>query len=77
LCYSIGAIHNLGKPVNDRIDMKICQICQSEYDETAPATVFGEAGEWLAAEIWQDSGQLCPQCLENRARLAMMYLIDR
>jgi hypothetical protein len=23
--------------------------------------------------VWQDEGRLCPLCLENRARLVMMY----
>jgi hypothetical protein len=57
--------------------VKTCTICSAEYDETAPGSVFVEAGEWLAAEVWQDAGELCPQCLENRAKLAMMYVIDR
>ena len=57
--------------------MKKCSICTKEYDESAKASVFVEAGEWLAEEVWRDSGELCPQCLESRARLAMMYVIDR
>ena len=57
--------------------MKICRICQQEFDEESVRSVYAEAGEWLAAELWQDRGELCPQCLENRARLAMMYLVDR
>ena len=57
--------------------MKQCSICGAEYDENLKvASVFHEAGEWLAAEVWQDSGELCPQCLENRAQLAMMYAHD-
>ena len=57
--------------------MKTCSICKEEYDENVkPDTVFHEAGEWLAAEVWQDSGELCPRCLENRAHLAMMYAHD-
>ena len=55
--------------------MKTCGICKAEFDEKAVArSVFAEAGEWLAGEVWNDAGELCPQCLENRARLAMMYL---
>jgi hypothetical protein len=57
--------------------MKKCSICNQEYDETIPPSVFVEAGQWLAEEVWRDAGELCPQCLENRARLAMMYVIDR
>lgn len=53
--------------------MKNCTICHVDFDENAPATIFSEAGEWLAKEVWRDAGDLCPRCLENRARLAMMY----
>lgn len=56
--------------------MKNCTICGVEYEETAAGSVFVEAGEWLAAEVWKDAGELCPQCLENRARLVMMYHHD-
>jgi hypothetical protein len=54
--------------------MKICSICSREYDELAGfSSEYAEAGEWLAGEVWQDAGELCPLCLENRARLVMMY----
>lgn len=54
--------------------MKVCSLCSHEFDETAaPHSVYAEAGEWLAGEVWQDAGELCPLCLENRARLVMMY----
>lgn len=53
--------------------MKTCTICKKEYDEMAAASEYAQAGEWLAGEVWKDSGELCPLCLENRARLAMMY----
>ena len=54
-----------------------CSICSKEFDETAPQeTVFHEAGAWLAEEVWQDAGAICPQCLDNRARLAMMYCLE-
>jgi hypothetical protein len=53
--------------------MKTCKICKAEFDETAPQTLYGEAGEWLAKEMWEDAGELCMTCLENRARLSMMY----
>jgi hypothetical protein len=57
--------------------MKTCSVCGATFDETvAPDSVFLEAGAWLSEEVWQDAGQLCPQCLENRARLAMMYAHD-
>ena len=57
--------------------MKKCTICGAEYGEALQPSVFAEAGEWLAAEVWRDGGELCPQCLENRTKLAMMYVIDR
>lgn len=53
--------------------MKICTLCKKDYDETVERSEYAEAGEWLAGEVWQDAGQLCPLCLENRARLVMMY----
>jgi hypothetical protein len=48
-------------------------MCRKEYDETASPSLYAEAGEWLAGEVWKDAGELCPLCLENRARLVMMY----
>jgi len=54
--------------------MKQCGVCGKEIDSDAFRSVFVEAGEWLAEEVWKDGGDLCTQCLENRARLAMMYL---
>lgn len=57
--------------------MKQCSICGAAFDETIKHdSVFLEAGAWLAEEVWRDAGELCPQCLENRARLAMMYAHD-
>ncbi len=57
--------------------MTQCSICHQLYDATTPPeSVFHEAGAWLAEEIWQDAGAICPQCLENRAMLAMMYAHD-
>jgi len=53
--------------------MKNCTICRKEYDETEPRSEYAEAGEWLAGEVWEDAGELCPLCLENRTRLVMMY----
>ncbi len=54
--------------------MRICSMCKKEYDEGAVKSEYAEAGEWLAAEVWQDYGELCPNCLESRAKLSMMYL---
>jgi hypothetical protein len=48
-------------------------MCRKEYDENATLSEYAEAGEWLAGEVWKDAGELCPLCLENRARLVMMY----
>ena len=53
--------------------MKICTLCGREYDEGAAQSLYAEAGEWLAGEVWHDDGELCQLCLENRARLVMMY----
>lgn len=53
--------------------MKSCSICAKEFDETAERSDYAQAGEWLANEVWEDAGELCPLCLENRARLVMMY----
>jgi len=48
-------------------------MCKKDYDESAAHSPYAEAGEWLAGEIWKDAGELCHLCLENRARLVMMY----
>ena len=48
-------------------------MCSREYDENAAQSEYAAAGEWLAGEGWKDAGELCPICLENRARLVMMY----
>jgi hypothetical protein len=53
--------------------MKTCTMCKMDFDENAATSEYAQAGEWLAGEVWQDTGKLCPVCLENRARLAMMY----
>lgn len=55
-------------------EQRMCSICRREFDSAEASSLFAEAGEWLAGEVWKDAGQLCPRCLENRARLAMMYL---
>jgi hypothetical protein len=56
------------------MELKSCSICKTEFDPSVPsASVYAEAGEWLAGEVWDDAGQLCQLCLENRARLVMMY----
>jgi len=48
-------------------------MCKKEYDENSAHSDYAEAGEWLAGEVWKDAGELCHTCLENRARLVMMY----
>jgi len=53
--------------------LKNCTMCKKEFDENAERSEYAVAGEWLAGEIWKDAGELCPLCLENRARLVMMY----
>ncbi|MCL2760088.1 MAG: hypothetical protein FWD70_00350 [Desulfuromonadales bacterium] len=54
--------------------MAICKVCGKSITEDHGSSVFKEAGEWLAEEVWEDEGELCEECLENRAKLAMMYL---
>ena len=56
--------------------MKNCSICKQDYDENDERSEYAQAGEWLAGEVWQDAGELCVMCLENRARLVMMYCPD-
>ncbi|MBP1727861.1 MAG: hypothetical protein H6Q56_234 [Deltaproteobacteria bacterium] len=51
-----------------------CALCGESIDRAGEETVFADAGRWLAENHWQDSGMLCRLCLENRGRLAMMYL---
>lgn len=53
--------------------IKTCSICHKEFDDTEEQSLYASAGEWLAGEVWNDAGQLCPLCLENRTRLVMMY----
>jgi hypothetical protein len=57
--------------------VKTCTICAREFDEKDSVSLFAEAGEWLAGEVWNDAGELCPRCLENRGKLAMMYLHEK
>jgi len=58
--------------------MKECMICGNEFDEKEESrSPYAEAGEWLANEVWDDAGELCPNCLENRAMLSMMYLHEK
>lgn len=57
--------------------MKNCRLCQQEFDPdmelTDPAQL---AGQHLAREDYGDEGELCPDCLSSRGRLAMMYRTD-
>jgi hypothetical protein len=50
-----------------------CRFCGKKIEEVKN-TVYAAAGEWLSEDLWKDGGELCNQCLENRARLAMMYM---
>jgi len=58
----------------ERHTVRTCGICGKEFAEEEAGSLFTEAGKWLAEEVWHDAGELCPQCLENRAKLSMMYL---
>lgn len=54
--------------------MKTCAVCGKEYDpELHPETPAEEAGAFMARELWDDAGELCPACLANRGVLGMMY----
>jgi len=57
-------------------EKKICTLCGVLFDEPDGKSLFVQAGQWLAEEHWKDSGALCSTCLENRGKLAMMYLHD-
>lgn len=56
--------------------LSVCTLCGTGFDPDASSSLYAEAGEWLAAEVWHDAGELCPLCRENRARLTMMYCSD-
>lgn len=57
--------------------MKECLLCKKMFDPgqqlTDPAQI---AGQILAEEDYGDAGELCPDCLASRGRLAMMYRTD-
>jgi len=55
---------------------KQCTLCGKVVAEEK-SSLFAAAGQWLSEDVWKDSGDLCNECLENRGRLAMMYLHDR
>jgi hypothetical protein len=53
---------------------KICTVCHKEYDPgQQPSSPAEEAGAFMARELWDDAGDLCPACLANRGTLGMMY----
>jgi hypothetical protein len=54
--------------------MVVCTICGADLDDQVVESDFSRAGEWLAEDFWRDKGTVCVRCLENRGRLAMMYL---
>jgi hypothetical protein len=54
--------------------VKICSVCKQEFDPNQiPGTPAEEAGAFMAKEMWQDAGDLCPACLAARGVLGMMY----
>jgi hypothetical protein len=54
--------------------MKTCTICKKIFDpEEKAGSPAGEAGAFMASELWGDAGELCPACLESRGVLGMMY----
>jgi hypothetical protein len=53
---------------------KECKVCAQSFDpEAAAADPAQEAGAFLARELYDDAGDLCPQCLASRGTLGMMY----
>lgn len=54
-----------------------CKVCRKPFDpDQPPSTPEQEAGAFLAAELYGDSGRLCPDCLANRGKLGMMYCTE-
>ncbi len=57
--------------------LRDCLLCQKTFDPERPLTEPAQiAGQLLAEEDYGDSGELCPDCLASRGRLAMMYRSD-
>jgi len=57
--------------------MSICRLCQQTFDPEVELTDPEQlAGQYLAREDYGDDGELCPDCLASRGRLAMMYRAD-
>lgn len=57
--------------------MTFCRLCKKEFDPDQTLTDPAEiAGQLLAREDYGDEGELCPDCLASRGRLAMMYRSD-
>jgi len=56
---------------------KKCSLCGKLIVIAEKRSLFAHAGEWLAEDVWKDSGEMCDLCLENRGRLALMYMRDK
>jgi len=57
--------------------MTECLLCKKTFDPDQPLTEPAQlAGQHLAERDYGDAGQLCPDCLASRGRLAMMYRSD-
>ena len=57
--------------------MTPCRHCGEKFDpENLPDDASVQAGLILAAERYDDAGQVCANCLANRGRLSMMYDLD-
>lgn len=57
--------------------MKNCRLCGKTFDPALELTDPAQlAGQLLAQEEYGDAGELCPDCLASRGRLAMMYRCD-
>lgn len=57
--------------------MTSCRLCGKLFDPSQDLTDPAQlAGQLLAEEDYGDAGELCPDCLASRGRLAMMYRPD-
>lgn len=59
-----------------REDVRVCVICGRRVEENTP-TLLADAGTWASTELCIDDGEICQRCRENRALLALMYVVDR
>jgi len=54
-----------------------CVICGAPLDDPPSPSLLSDAGVWATTKLCDDGGEICRQCRENRALLALMYVVDR